>query len=76
MEVYLKIYIVGISILLVAVFLNFLAIKLGINTWYSFLDDFKEKGFSSLNFFDYLFLFLIYPFLLGFIAFNVLKYLS
>jgi hypothetical protein len=68
-----KIYLVGIIILVAAVLLNVMAGWLGLSTWYSFLQDASQKGvshaFQGLNALDYLFLFLLYPGLLGLAAY-------
>lgn len=64
----IKIYCIGICILVTAIFANFIANKLGILSWYDFLNYFNEKGISflkSISLIDYLWLFLVYPFLLG-----------
>ncbi|HEX5797274.1 MAG TPA: hypothetical protein VFX86_02695 [Candidatus Saccharimonadales bacterium] len=65
------IFLVGISILAVALALNFLAGKAGVNTWYDFV---KEPG--STNLISYLWLFIIYPFALGLTAYLILKLLD
>jgi hypothetical protein len=63
-----RIYIIGLSILIIAVLLNILVQALGIMGWYEFLSKLQEQGrkvFSSMNLLDYAWLFFIYPLLLG-----------
>ena len=60
-----RIYIIGISILIVAIIANFCAKIVGISTWYDFLNSFINPAISNFKFIDYLWLFLIYPFILG-----------
>ncbi|WP_282040685.1 DUF7672 family protein [Winogradskyella flava] len=65
----LKIYIVGITILLIAILANGLVIKLGVKSWYDFislLSNDGSLGFNKLSIIDYLWLFIGYPFVLGF----------
>ena len=64
----IKLYIDGLCILLVAIFANLLASKLQVQSWYSFLTEWSEKGESvwgRLLIKDWLWLFLAYPVLLG-----------
>ena len=57
----LRIYIIGLAILLIAIFANVIVAKLGLSTWYDFGPRFFSNGFSEikevglLNFFGYLF---------------------
>lgn len=53
-------YIIGVAILVAALFLNAFATRLGIVTWY----DFVKKP-STARWFDYVWLFILYPALLG-----------
>lgn len=73
----LKIFLAGWAILIVAIALNLLAQRLGITTWYPFIGDAGKIGFtaalSKLSFWSVLFLFFLYPTLLGLTAFFVLK---
>jgi hypothetical protein len=75
----LKIYLAGLFVLVAAIGLNLLAGLLGLATWYSFLTSASQQGLPSalngLKIWDYLFLFLLYPGLLGLSAFLVF-YLS
>ncbi len=65
-----KIYLNGVIILIGAILVNFIAKYLGILTWYDFLNDIREA-----NLVDYIFLFLIYPFSLGSLAYFGNKFL-
>ena len=65
----LRIYIIGLTILLIAIFANVIVAKLGLSTWYDFGPQFFINGFSEikevglLNFF---WLFILYPLVLAF----------
>lgn len=64
----LKLYIIGLCILVIAILANFIIGKLGIMSWYEFLQQLKDWGPSGLNevsFLDYLWLFIGYPLVLG-----------
>jgi len=80
MNFYLKAYSGGLIILVVAILANIIAVKLNCSTWFSFIDKINEKGFSkafseqSLG--SLLFLFLIYPFLLGIFVLLFFNYLK
>jgi len=54
----------GIKILFLAIILNIFANYVGLSTWYDFLSNPKKL----LSWDNYIFLFFIYPFLLGFVA--------
>ncbi|MCF7910698.1 hypothetical protein K9L16_03435 [Candidatus Pacearchaeota archaeon] len=75
----LKILVTGIAILIGAIFMNFLAKKFSIATWYEFLEDVKFDGFSRAIKFQrnisLVFMFIIYPLLLGLIAWLILEVL-
>ncbi|MFH1682807.1 MAG: hypothetical protein ABIA37_03340 [Candidatus Woesearchaeota archaeon] len=75
MNIILQIFIVGVAILIGAIIINLLVSVLGLATWYTFLIEFKEKGFSQ-GIFSLIFLFLIYPFLLGLIGYYVVGFLK
>ena len=64
MNVFIHIYVMGFAILVGALLLNVIATKLGIMTWYGFIED-----RSSVRIIDYLWLFAIYPLLLGTVAY-------
>ncbi|MBT8253120.1 MAG: hypothetical protein HKN00_07375 [Flavobacteriaceae bacterium] len=64
----LRLYIIGLSILLIAIIANFLANKLGLKTWYDFMEilfNTTSTGIKSVGVVDYLWLFLFYPLILG-----------
>lgn len=64
----LKLYIIGIAILITAILANFLAAKIGLLSWYDFLNLLSNKGgegFVTVRFIDYLWLLLLYPLALG-----------
>lgn len=62
------IFILGLSILIVAILLNFIATKLGISTWYDFVKHPKDTNAIS-----FIWLFFIYPLCLGIVAYVVSK---
>ena len=49
-----RIYVIGISILIVAIIANFIAKIIGISTWYDFLNSFTDTTTSNFKFIDYL----------------------
>ena len=59
----IKFYFTGLVILVVAIFANFLAAQLGLKTWYDFLNQLGSG--NALNFKDGIWLFIIYPIILG-----------
>jgi hypothetical protein len=64
----LRIYCIGLCILVGAILLNAVAAKLGLMSWYDFLTQWSANGksvFSTTRLIDYVWLMLIYPFLLG-----------
>lgn len=64
----LKILGFGLIILIGALLLNFIASRLSLSTWYDFVKEPKKADVLSL-----IWLFLIYPFSLGGIAYMALK---
>ena len=65
----LRIYIIGVFILIIAILANTLISKIGISTWYDFGPDLFEKRFLAIKeagFLNCLWLFIIYPLILGF----------
>ena len=65
----LRIYIIGIAILIVAVLANALIVQLGWKSWYNFIQMLSSSGssaISELSIIDVLWLFFGYPFVLGF----------
>lgn len=65
------IFILGASILVAALLLNFLAGKLSLSTWYDFV-----KNPRSTSLLSYFWLFGIYPFGLGLTAYLVSKFID
>ena len=64
----LRIYIIGISILLIAIIANVLVDKMGLSTWYDFGPDFFKNPINSIKevgFFSFLWLFILYPIVLA-----------
>lgn len=63
-----KLYIIGLAILITAILANLLASKLGLLSWYDFLNLLSDRGlegFKEVRFFDYIWLLLLYPLALG-----------
>lgn len=65
--VVIRIYIIGISVLVLAIGANTLAKGIGLKTWYDFLLGLSEKGWDALQLrvLDLLWLFVLYPLALG-----------
>ncbi len=64
----LRIYVIGLIILIVAIIANLIISNLDIISWYNFINLISENGISAfkrLSFLDYLWLFVAYPILLG-----------
>jgi hypothetical protein len=64
----LKLYIIGICILIVAILANGIIMKFGIKSWYDFIELLNQYGrnaFTKINVFDYLWLLIGYPLVLG-----------
>lgn len=64
----LKIYFIGLVILLAAILFNGVVNKWGITGWYDFINQLLIQGiriFQKLTIMDYIWLFLLYPILLG-----------
>lgn len=53
----------GLMILIIAILVNFLATQLGLKTWYDFLNQLGNG--DALNLKDGLWLFILYPLILG-----------
>lgn len=71
------IFLTGLLILVTAIILNLLAQTLGLATWYSFLNQVQVtdlvSSLRSLSLLSSLFLFFVYPLLLGAIPYYFLK---
>ncbi len=64
----LKIYLIGIIILVAAILLNGIVNKLGMLGWYDFINLLVDKETTpsrKVHILDILWLFIVYPFLLG-----------
>ncbi|WP_179022492.1 DUF7672 family protein [Winogradskyella forsetii] len=64
----IRLYIIGLAILIIAILANAIIAKIGLKSWYGFIELLSKEGssaFSKLNIFDYLWLFIAYPFILG-----------
>ena len=64
-----RLYIIGLSILAIAVLANFLIGKFGILSWYDFLNYLSNKEstvIKQIRLIDYIWLFVGYPLILGF----------
>tara|TARA_Y100000588_G_C13471478_1_gene592750 strand:+ start:287 stop:523 length:237 start_codon:yes stop_codon:yes gene_type:complete len=64
----MRIYIIGTSILIIAIIANIIVDKLGLSTWYSFGNQFAKKGLLAVNevgILSCLWLFILYPLTLG-----------
>ena len=58
----IKLYVMGLMILIIAILANFLATQLGLKTWYDFLNQWGNRDALSLK--DGLWLFVLYPLIL------------
>lgn len=64
----LRLYIIGLTILITAILANLVASALELLSWYDFLSLISDKGSAGLTevrIFDYTWLILLYPFVLG-----------
>ena len=64
----LRIYLIGIAILIVAIIANAI-VKVDLKSWYGFIEFVTAIGtsaFEKLSFLDYVWLFIGYPLVLGF----------
>ena len=64
----LRIYIIGICILLIAIITNIIVGRLGISTWYDFGPQFFKRGFivmKEVGLFSSVWLFILYPLVLA-----------
>jgi hypothetical protein len=65
----IRLYIIGLAILIIAILANGIIVKLGIKSWYDFMSSLSDNGtsaFGKLSIIDYLWLFIGYPIVLGF----------
>ena len=64
----LRIYIIGLSILVFAIVVNVLVSRFGISTWYDFGQELSKTGANALKdagIVNLIWLFLLYPICLG-----------
>ena len=64
----LRIYIIGVCILMIAIIANVIIGKVGLSTWYDFGPQFFKRGFvvvKEVGFFSTLWLFFLYPLVLA-----------
>lgn len=69
MDNIIRIYCIGIFVLLIAILANVIVSRFGIATWYDFGPKFFSKGFNAvinLGALNIVWLFIIYPLTLGF----------
>jgi len=72
----LKIYCIGIIVLLIAILANVLASVIGVMSWYDAVTGLQKNGWASLkdwSWKDYVWLFVLYPVILGAAAYYGLK---
>jgi hypothetical protein len=76
----LTIFIIGIIILVGAIIINSLATYLSLTTWFSFIESISQSGFLTTlkeqSILSLLFLFIIYPLLLGLLAWLGFRYIK
>ena len=64
----LRIYIIGVCILLIAIIANMIVGKIGLSTWYDFGPQFFKSGFvviKEVGLFSTIWLFFLYPIVLA-----------
>ncbi|MCK0108948.1 hypothetical protein MWU58_06565 [Flavobacteriaceae bacterium S0825] len=64
-----KIYLIGLCILIVAIIANAIIIKIGLMSWYDFIELLTNDGasaFKKVEILEYFWLFFGYPLVLGF----------
>tara|TARA_B100000902_G_scaffold13304_1_gene16187 strand:- start:2627 stop:2863 length:237 start_codon:yes stop_codon:yes gene_type:complete len=64
----LRLYIIGLSILFIAIIINILINKIGLMNWYDFISDFFNRGIivvKQAGFLNCIWLFFLYPIVLS-----------
>ena len=64
----LRLYIIGVCILVIAITANIMVVKIGLTTWYDFGHHFLKRGFKAItdiDFFSLIWLFILYPIVLS-----------
>lgn len=73
----IKTLLAGYIILIAAIIVNVIALRFGVTTWYPFLDEVGKLGFTKafieVSLISKIFLFIIYPLILGVSAFIILR---
>lgn len=73
----IKIFLVGWIVLITAILLNIITMRLGITGWYQFFESVEKTGliraFNNLSPVPMLYMFIIYPFLLGVVGYFTFK---
>ena len=65
----IRLYIIGLAILIIAILANGIILKLGLKSWYDFINLLTNDGsdaFKQISILEYLWLFVGYPLILGF----------
>jgi hypothetical protein len=75
-----KIFALGLAILIGAIIINAIATITGLTTWYAFINNIRQTGLLKAivneKIISLIFLFLIYPLLLGTIGYYMTKLLT
>lgn len=64
----IRIYTIGLAILIIAIIANGIVVKLGLKSWYDFINLLTDQGISALkeiSIIDYFWLLIGYPLVLG-----------
>lgn len=64
----IRIYTIGLAILIIAIIANGIVVKLGLKSWYDFINLLTDQGMSALkeiSIIDYFWLLIGYPLVLG-----------
>ena len=64
----IRIYTIGLAILIIAIIANGIVVKLGLKSWYDFINLLTDQGLSALkeiSIIDYFWLLIGYPLVLG-----------
>lgn len=80
MQKILGIYLSGIVVLIGAIIINLFIKLLKISTWYDFINEISRQGlkqvFINQGLFGFIFLFIVYPLLLGLLVYLIVKILN
>ena len=64
----IRIYTIGLAILIIAIIANGIVVKLGLKSWYDFINLLTDQGLSAIkeiSIIDYFWLLIGYPLVLG-----------